>query len=254
MKEKKILIIEDDEDVRKDLEIILTEEGFQVQSAKNGKCGIDLAHSHKPDLIISDIMMPEITGYDVLAALSKDKNTQAIPFIFLTAKVEKEDIRKGMQLGADDYIFKPFTIDDILNAIKTRLKRIETLKIQGQISNEVQPASKYTEDDKLFIKVRGKVQLVKVSDIVFIQSENQYTSLNLTDEKSILIRKSISNWQKLLPETKFIRIHHSTLINMEYIVKIEKWYNGAYLIHLKNYKEPFIASKRYSAKLRKDII
>ncbi len=254
MEEKEILIIEDDEDVREALEIILTEEGFQVRSAKNGKSGIELAISHKPDLIISDIMMQGITGYDVLTTLSKDKNTQAIPFIFLTAKVEKEDIRKGMQLGADDYIFKPFTIDEILNAIKTRLKRVETLKIQGQISNEGKLTTKYTEEDKLFVKVNDKVNLVKVSEIVFIQSENQYTSLNLSDEKSILIRKSISGWQKVLPETKFIRIHHSTLINMDYIVKIEKLYNGSYLIHLKNIEEPFIASKRYSAKLRKDML
>ena len=250
----KILIIEDEFDVLKNVETILSEEGYKAIVAKNGINGIELAKNEKPDLIICDIMMPGIDGYGVLEELSKNKDTQSIPFIFLTAKVERDDIRKGMQLGADDYLFKPFKIDELLSAITTRLKRIELLKSEAIIKNENSSPNRYTEDDKFFIHVKDIPQLIKVKEIVFINAENQYTSLNFIDGKSFLVRKSISNWEEQLPDAKFLRIHRSTIINIDYIVKIEKWYNSSFMIHLKNVKEPFVVSKRYSTKLRRDMI
>ena len=250
----KILIIEDEFDVLKNVETILSEEGYKAIVAKNGINGIELAKNEKPDLIICDIMMPGIDGYGVLEELSKNKDTQSIPFIFLTAKVERDDIRKGMQLGADDYLFKPFKIDELLNAIATRLKRIELLKSEAIIKNENSSQNRYTEDDKFFIHVKDIPQLIKVKEIVFINAENQYTSLNFIDGKSFLVRKSISNWEEQLPDAKFLRIHRSTIINIDYIVKIEKWYNSSFMIYLKNVKEPFVVSKRYSTKLRRDMI
>ena len=250
----KILIIEDEFDVLKNVETILSEEGYKAIVAKNGINGIELAKNEKPDLIICDIMMPGIDGYGVLEELSKNKDTQSIPFIFLTAKVERDDIRKGMQLGADDYLFKPFKIDELLSAITTRLKRIELLKSEAIIKNENSSRNRYTEDDKFFIHVKDIPQLIKVKEIVFINAENQYTSLNFIDGKSFLVRKSISNWEAQLPDAKFLRIHRSTIINIDYIVKIEKWYNSSFMIHLKNVKEPFVVSKRYSTKLRRDMI
>lgn len=122
---KKILLIEDNPDIRENTSEILSLAGYDVSTAENGKVGVDVAQRIKPDLIICDIMMPELDGYGVLHILNKNTETAAIPFIFLTAKTEKTDIRKGMTLGADDYLTKPFDDTDLLNAIETRLRKHE---------------------------------------------------------------------------------------------------------------------------------
>jgi len=122
---KKILIVEDNPDIRENTEEILLLANYSVLTAANGKIGVELALKEKPDLIICDIMMPELDGYGVLHILSKKPETAAIPFIFLTAKTERTDIRKGMELGADDYLTKPFDDTELLNAIEARLRKHE---------------------------------------------------------------------------------------------------------------------------------
>lgn len=120
---KKILIIEDNLEVRENTAEILELSGYEVETAQNGKIGAHKAVEFLPDLIICDIMMPELDGYGVLTILSKNEQTKTIPFIFLTAKADKTDFRKGMNMGADDYITKPFDDVELLNAIETRLKK-----------------------------------------------------------------------------------------------------------------------------------
>lgn len=124
----KILLIEDNAEVRENTAEILELANYKVETAENGKEGVEKAQHEHPDLIICDIMMPELDGYGVLHILSKSPETSAIPFIFLTAKTEKEDIRKGMNLGADDYITKPFDETELLDAIEIRLKKSQALK------------------------------------------------------------------------------------------------------------------------------
>lgn len=126
--EHKILVVEDNQDVRENIEEILLLAGYQVCSAENGKVGVTMAIKERPDLILCDIMMPELDGFGVLRILSKNAITSGIPFIFLTAKAEKEDFRRGMGLGADDYITKPFDDVNLLDTIELRLKRSERLK------------------------------------------------------------------------------------------------------------------------------
>jgi YesN/AraC family two-component response regulator len=118
---KKILVIEDETQTREMFLRCLTFEGFSALAAENGSVGIHLAKSHIPDLIVCDIMMPDLDGYSVLSALHQDLATAAIPFIFLTAKVTMADLRQGMELGADDYLTKPCTIEQFLSAVNTRL-------------------------------------------------------------------------------------------------------------------------------------
>lgn len=125
---KKILLIEDNKDVRENTAEILSLAQFEVLTAKNGKEGVEMAFAHKPDVIICDIMMPVLDGYGVLHLLSKNESTSGTPFIFLTAKADKSDFRKGMELGADDYITKPFDDVELLNAIDRRLKKNEILQ------------------------------------------------------------------------------------------------------------------------------
>lgn len=120
---KTILIIEDEQNVRINLAELLEYEGYNVLSAKNGQEGYTMAISYEPDLILSDIRMPVLNGIDLLKKLQNNITTAMIPFIFLTAKTEMQDMREGMANGADDYIVKPFQIDDVLNAIDSRLKK-----------------------------------------------------------------------------------------------------------------------------------
>jgi CRP-like cAMP-binding protein/AmiR/NasT family two-component response regulator len=125
---KKILLIEDNEDVRNNTAEILELSNYEVFVAENGKAGVEKALEHSPDLIICDIMMPVLDGYGVLHAVHKNDTIKNTPFIFLTAKTERSDFRKGMELGADDYITKPFSGTELLNAVDSRLKKVELLK------------------------------------------------------------------------------------------------------------------------------
>lgn len=126
---KKILVIEDNADVRENLAEILMLGGYDAVTAENGKTGAERALREIPDLILCDVMMPELDGFGVLHILSKNQKTAGIPFIFLTAKAEKEDFRRGMSLGADDYITKPFDDVALLQTIETRLAKSERLHV-----------------------------------------------------------------------------------------------------------------------------
>jgi len=123
---KKVLIIEDNNDIRENIVEILELAGYKVYAADNGKTGVDLAIKNTPDIVLCDIMMPELDGYGVLYMLNKYPETSAVPFIFLTAKAERIDLRKGMEMGADDYLTKPFDDMELLNAIESRLRKKET--------------------------------------------------------------------------------------------------------------------------------
>lgn len=124
----KILLIEDNHDVRENTAEILELANYTVFTAENGKLGVEMAMQEKPDLIICDIMMPVLDGYGVLHMINKHEELKNIPFIFLTAKAERGDFRKGMEMGADDYITKPFTDIELLNSIESRLRKVKLLR------------------------------------------------------------------------------------------------------------------------------
>jgi PAS domain S-box-containing protein len=124
---KKILIVEDDSMLRETTSEFLEGEGYQLIQAENGLNGIKKAMEEIPDLILCDIALPQLDGYQVYKTLQQNPSTELVPFIFLTAKTEKEDIRAGMHLGADDYITKPFDFDELLTAIQTRLDKYQKI-------------------------------------------------------------------------------------------------------------------------------
>ena len=120
---RKILVIEDEAEMRRNIVTILEMEGFEVLQASHGRDGVELARAELPDLVLCDVTMPELDGHAVIAALRSNEGTVGIPFIFLTARAEKSDLRTGMVLGADDYLTKPVDADELLEAIRTRLER-----------------------------------------------------------------------------------------------------------------------------------
>ena len=125
---KKILVIEDENSLRKDIIEMLNYEGYDLIGAENGAVGLQKARQHLPDLIICDIMMPELDGYEVLTELRKETETATIPFIFLTAKTDKVERRQGMEQGADDYLTKPFSVAELLKSIDIRLEKRAALE------------------------------------------------------------------------------------------------------------------------------
>jgi DNA-binding NarL/FixJ family response regulator len=122
---KKILVIEDEPEMRRNITALLRYNDYQPIAAENGFDGVEAARREKPDLILCDVMMPKMDGYGVLQAMQKDAALASVPFIFLTAKGEKDDLRDGMNLGADDYLTKPVANADLIQAIETRLRRSE---------------------------------------------------------------------------------------------------------------------------------
>ncbi len=126
---KKILIIEDHEDIRENLAEILDLAGYETFTAENGKIGVEIAEKVRPDLVLCDVMMPVLDGYGTLSILHKKQATADIPFIFLTAKSEKADFRYGMNLGADDYITKPFESNELLKVVEIRLAKSEKMRV-----------------------------------------------------------------------------------------------------------------------------
>lgn len=128
----KILVIEDEQYIRENIVEMLEVENYTVFSAENGKVGVKLAQQNIPDLILCDVMMPELDGYYVLSELRSHSTTQTIPLIFLTAKTTREDMRLGMDLGADDYLTKPFTRDELLGAITTRIVKQVAVERKSQ--------------------------------------------------------------------------------------------------------------------------
>ena len=153
---KKILIIEDNAEVRENLEEILELYGYAVETAEDGTVGVRLALQNPPDLILCDVMMPQLDGFGVLNILSKKPATADVPFIFLTAKSEQADFRRGMNLGADDYLTKPFFKDDLLSVIEKRLKKSE--RLQQKFENNSAGWSAFINEAK------GLESLNKLSD------------------------------------------------------------------------------------------
>lgn len=157
----KILLVEDNNEIRENTREILELADYQVDTAANGKEGYEMALKGLPDLIICDIMMPVLDGYGLLHLISKNKNLKSIPFIFLTAKTERGDFRKGMEMGADDYITKPFTDIELLNAIESRLQKI---KFQNERASAAQSL------DDFFNEIKNENALEKLTDSTVINS------------------------------------------------------------------------------------
>ncbi len=252
---KKILIIEDETPVRTGIKDLLELKDYKVIAAESGAEGVKYAKEHLPDLIICDIKMPEMDGYEVLKKITKDEALSSIPFIFLTAKAEVTDMRYGMNLGADDYIIKPFKAVDLYKAIEVRLAKSSKTKKNssaGKTTTE-ELESRKNIGEHLFITEGNKPQFIKIHDIECIAAFNEYTNVYLNNSKKLIIRKSLKEWESVLPDSMFIRIHRSTIINFEHVDRIEKFYDRSYLVYLKNIKQPFIISQRYLTKLKKSL-
>lgn len=176
---KTILLIEDDRALRENTEELLELSNYNVITAPNGKVGIQLGIEKLPDIIICDIMMPEVDGYGVLKNLSSDERTKHIPFIFLSAITEHKEIRKGMDLGADDYLTKPFEEDDLISAVESRLAKAKLLGGMigdGTLKPEASEEEMRTlEELKAFFNQNGEVSSFGIGNTIFKEGSRSDT-------------------------------------------------------------------------------
>ncbi|TDG36629.1 response regulator [Pedobacter changchengzhani] len=161
---KKVLIIEDNDDIRESTAEVLDLAGYETFTAKHGKIGVDMATKHLPDVILCDIMMPELDGYGVLYLLHKNPATANIPFIFITAKTERADMRKGMEMGADDYLTKPFDDVELFKAIESRFKKKQQLTgFSSSVAN-----TEAVMDD---LRKKGKAKTIANKQIIYVEGD-----------------------------------------------------------------------------------
>ena len=243
---RSLLIIDDHADIRENIAEILSLAGYKTFSAENGKKGVEKALQEKPDLIICDIMMPELDGYGVLHLLRKNAATEFIPFIFLTAKTERADFRKGMEMGADDYITKPFDDIELLNAVETRLKKsdilhkqyagddqgasamINDLQQSGLLSMQLDKYEAYTSNKKTTLYAEGKrprfLYYLKSGKVkVFRQHEdgkeyivNLYTAGDFIGYLPLLENKSYEDAAEILEEAEVVQIPREEFLQAMY--------------------------------------
>ena len=230
----KILVIEDETPVRENILELLEAENFKAIGAKNGAIGVKLAQQHQPDLIICDIMMPEIDGYEVLTALRSNPNTATIPLIFLTAKDDRTSLRQGMELGADDYIGKPCTPQELLRSIAIRLEKqaaytqqysIERQRAKGlqQRVQELQEISDTKEDllQKLSQDLRDPlsninlaIELLKMAPNE--EARNRYVKILQEEcDREIVILNQLAQLQELLTPENIKLLRTLNLFNKQ---------------------------------------
>jgi two-component system, OmpR family, alkaline phosphatase synthesis response regulator PhoP len=228
----KILIIEDAADVRDNVIDILELEGFEVIAASNGLVGLGMAKTEQPDLIICDIMMPEVDGYGVLSQLQQDAATATIPFIFLTAKADILDLRQGMELGADDYLTKPFTPTELRKAIATRLQKQAVIMEQyHQARDHATYCQQQAEASKTLLETQGDflknlvlelrnplsninmaIQLLEQSDSE--ENRNRYMKV-LREEcaRELMLINQITQLQELISPDSLKLLHQFKLLH-----------------------------------------
>lgn len=252
---KKILIIEDNRDLADNTYLLLKESGYNTFVAYNGIAGLKLYQQVKPDIVLCDIMLPDWSGYKILNELKKIKSSDFPIFIFLTAKTQRADLRKGMELGADDYITKPFTYEELLNAISTQIEKRESFKARSKLNSTIENENKEFNNklkynDNFFIDDKKNPGFYPIHDIIIIKSMKDYVELSLAGNKKFIIRKPMIYWEKILPEEKFIRIHRQTIVNLDYIEKVEKASSNRYSITMKHLNKKFEVSQRYKKNIK----
>jgi CRP/FNR family transcriptional regulator, cyclic AMP receptor protein len=236
-----ILLIEDNDDIRDSMAEILELSNYYVLVAENGKIGIEKAIQNHPDLIICDIMMPALDGYAVLHAVQKNNEIKNTPFIFLTAKTERDDYRKAMDLGADDYITKPFSFTELLNSVDSRLRKFNQLKLDLtpelqaiiQVSLEKDGLQSLTENrhinkykkkqtvysegnypNRLYYVVKGKVKAYKINGEGKELVTDLYSAGDFLGHIALLEGAAYKDWAEALEDTELALIPKENFMEM----------------------------------------
>lgn len=246
-----LLVIDDDEGFREFLRKLLDRAGFQVLLATNGREGIDLARKCIPDLILCDLEMPVLDGYGVLAALRQEPALAPLPVVFLTGQTEPEQLRRGMNLGADDYLTKPVANSDLLVAIRTRLARARE---HSRLAAAPPEPEETQLENSFLVKSGAQTRLVKFKEISQIIAYGEYSRVFWKEQPGgALLRKALRQWEAELPASHFVRVHRGAIINLDFLERIEKLPSGGMQLRLRGTTEPVPVSLRLAPQLNRKL-
>lgn len=252
--QNKILIIESDKPVLDLISKLLTAADYKPVCTGDYEQGMKLLEKNNFDLILCAKNIARANGHIFLQRLIQRPIIGSTPFIFITNKLVKEEIENASSLGVDGYVFKPIEPDKLLITIERRLTKYSELTLKkennmdfNRLENNVQSESKKLSiDDYLFRMVDGQPTFIKVGTIKYIVAQNTYSKVHLNDGRSYRLKKTLTEIETLLPVRNFVRIHRSTIINIDYVGKIEKWFNNSFRVYLRDINMPLEMSRRYS--------
>jgi two-component system LytT family response regulator len=235
----KAVIVDDERLARNKLRLMLAKhpEIQVVGEADSARGAREAIESLKPDVVFLDVQMPGESGFDLLATVSP-----ALKFIFVTA-FDEYAIR-AFEVNALDYLLKPVNPDRLARSV-------ERLTVARAAAEDVRKALDY--DDHLFLTVDDRSTFLKVSRIECIVAAGPYSDVVTSDGRRAMVLKAMKHWEERLPEKYFMRIHRSTIINVEYVERVEKWFNYSYQVYLRGISEPFTISRRYAARLKEKL-
>ena len=234
----KAIVVDDERLARKELILMLSDfsnieiagEAADISTAQK------LLAEKNPDLVFLDIQMPGESGFDLINSIPV--NTKVI---YVTA-FDEYAIR-AFDVNALDYLLKPVNP----RRLKETIERIEQL---GKTVSSSDNLKKLAESDRLLVTLNSRLQFVKIKNIIYISAAGDYTEIKTTENQKGITLKSIKEWEARLPESMFVRIHRSTIVNLEFVDKIEEWFQKSYRIYLKTVEQPFDVSRRYTSKLK----
>ena len=229
------ILVDDERLARKELRSMLAEHEIidVVGEAETVAQAAELVHAKNPDVIFLDIQLPGETGFDLLEKIT------ACKIIFVTA-FDAYAIR-AFEVNALDYLLKPINPARLAQAIE---------RLTTNESAPVPPIRDLEYEDRLFIEVDERSRLLKVSDIIVISAMGDYSQILSSDGQKSLVLKSLRDWEDRLPGKHFTRIHRSTIVNLDYVERVESWFNRSYRIHIRQLTEPLVMSRRYAARFK----
>lgn len=230
------IIVDDERLARRELRSLLSEFGeiLIIGEAENLTEAVNLIQTNKPDVVFLDIQLQNENGFDLLEKVEKD-----FKLIFVTA-FDAFAIR-AFEINALDYLLKPVNPTRLAKTLERLLETEEKSEISWR---------KLEYEDRLFIEIGERSRFLKISTIKCICADGDYTQVFTNDGKQHLVTKPLKEWEDRLPEKFFVRIHRSTIVNLEFIEKVETWFSRSYQIHLREMEEPLTVSRRYAAQLK----
>jgi two-component system LytT family response regulator len=230
------ILVDDERLARKELRSMLAEHEIidVVGEAETVAHAAELVNDKKPDVLFLDIQLPGETGFDLL-----DQITHACKIIFVTA-FDSYAIR-AFEVNALDYLLKPINPARLAQAIE---------RLATHDSAPASPVRALEYEDRLFIEVDERSRFLKVSDIIVISAMGDYSQIVSCDGQKSLVLKALKDWEERLPAKHFTRIHRSTIINVDYVERVESWFNRSYRIHIRQLPEPLVMSRRYAARFK----
>jgi two-component system LytT family response regulator len=242
------ILVDDERLARKELRSLLKDhpEIDVIGEAETIGQAVTLIQAQEPELVFLDIQMPGESGFSLLEQTSRD-----FQVIFVTA-FDAYAIR-AFEVNALDYLLKPINPARLAHTIERLTGKESPANHWPQSANEgvtAQAARKLEYEDRLFLEIDEHSRFLKINTIVCIAAAGDYSEIFTTDGKKSLVLKPLKEWEERLPEKYFTRIHRSAIINLEYIERIDGWFNRSYQVHLRHLKEPLVMSRRYAAKLK----